>query len=132
MTNYVIDAYAWIEYFEGSEEGEKVKEIIEDRKNEIFTCSVTVSEIISKFIRSGKDKDIAVKAIRAFSKIISADDEICIRTGQLHAEIKRKIKDFGLADAFVLATSNKFGAKILTGDSHFKDFKEAILINEDN
>ena len=29
MTRLVIDAYAWIEYFEGSEIGKKVKELLE-------------------------------------------------------------------------------------------------------
>ena len=29
MTKIVIDAYAWIEYFEGSERGKKVKELLE-------------------------------------------------------------------------------------------------------
>ena len=43
-------------------------------------------------------------------------------------EIRKKIKDFGLADVFVLLTARKLNAKIITGDPHFKGFKEAILI----
>jgi hypothetical protein len=30
--------------------------------------------------------------------------------------------------AFVLQTARKLGAKIITGDPHFKGFKEAVLI----
>ena len=43
MTKFVIDAYAWIEYLEGSEEGMKVSEIIEDDLNDVFTSSATVA-----------------------------------------------------------------------------------------
>jgi predicted nucleic acid-binding protein len=38
------------------------------------------------------------------------------------------MKDFGLADAYVLATARKLKSKILTGDPHFKGMKEAVLI----
>jgi len=42
---------------------------------------------------------------------------------------KRNIK-FGLVDAFVLLTARELDAKILTGDRHFKGFKEAVLLNK--
>ncbi len=48
MTRYVLDSWAWIEYFEGSRKGERVKEIILDSRNDIFTHCVSVAEIISK------------------------------------------------------------------------------------
>jgi len=35
-------------------------------------------------------------------------------------------KDFGLADAYVLATARRLKAKILTGDALFKSLKESI------
>ena len=36
MNVFVIDAYAWVEYFEGSSLGEKVKDIVENSENLIF------------------------------------------------------------------------------------------------
>ena len=51
-----------------------------------------------------------------------------ILTGQKHAEMKSKIKDFGLADACVLAGAEKINAKILTGDPHFEGIKNAVMI----
>ncbi len=48
MSKYVLDSWAWIEYFEGSPKGERVKDIISDSRNEILTHSVSVAEIISK------------------------------------------------------------------------------------
>ena len=46
----------------------------------------------------------------------------------LHTEMRKTEKDFGLADAYVLATARKLKAKILTGDPHFKNVKDAILM----
>jgi predicted nucleic acid-binding protein len=42
--------------------------------------------------------------------------------------MQRNLKDFGLADAFVLATARKLKAKVLTGDMHFEGVKEAVLL----
>ena len=37
MTSFVIDASAWVEYFNGSSEGEQVKDIVENTQNKIDT-----------------------------------------------------------------------------------------------
>ena len=51
-----------------------------------------------------------------------------IYTCAVYAEMRRKQKDFGLADSYVLATARKLESKILTGDMHFKNLAEAILL----
>ena len=128
MTKSVIDAYAWIEYFEGSSAGEIVKEKIINPSNEIYTSTVTIAEVISKIKRVNRDFEIAYKAIITLSKPISVDDEAAKEVGLLYAEIKKKILDFGLADAFVLNLARSIKAKVLTGDSHFKNFPETVMI----
>jgi predicted nucleic acid-binding protein len=50
---YVIDAYAWIEYLIGSRADEKVKSVLEEEGNEIFTCAVTIAGVVSKTAREG-------------------------------------------------------------------------------
>ena len=125
---YCIDAYAWIEYLSGSEKGKVVADIIENSSNEIFTSIVTLSEVISKVKRENKDYQAALDIIISLSKISELTLEIAFNTGIKHAEIKKRIKDFGLADAFVLQTSESLGAKILTGDPHFKSFKQVIML----
>ncbi|MEK6853041.1 MAG: PIN domain-containing protein [Nanoarchaeota archaeon] len=127
MNRYVIDTYAWIEYLDGTGAGLKVRKILlED--SEVYTHLVSIAEVICRTKRSGKDVDVAYNSILRNSIIINGNEELSKEVGILHAEIKKKIKDFGLADAFVSATARKLNAKILTGDPHFKKFKEAILI----
>ena len=128
MSRYVIDAYAWIEYLIGSEMGIKVNEILEQDNVEVYTCAVTVAEVISKVAREKQDVEKAYDLLLSNSQIVNADEGLSKNTGVLHAEMRQTEKDFGLADAYVLATARKLKSKVLTGDPHFKDLKEAVMI----
>ena len=128
MAKFVIDAYAWIEYFDGREKGRKAAEIIESKNNSIFTAAVTVSEIVSKLKRHNKDPTQTISAIKALSTIVVTTLELSIIAGTIHATMKHSNKYFGMLDAFVAATAQQLGAKILTGDPDFHEFKDAIFI----
>jgi len=125
---YIVDSWAWVEYLIGSDYGEQAKQIIENKENEIFTCVLSIAEIMSMTKRENRDSDSAYNFITSLSKIYDVNNELSKNAGFLHAEIRKTIKDFGLVDAFVLAISRELKAKILTGDKHFKSFKEAVLI----
>ena len=128
MTRYVVDAYAWIEYLIGSESGAKVNLVLEKENSEVYTCAVTVAEVISKVAREGRDVEEAYDVLLSNSQVVNVDEELSKSTGLLHAGMRRTEKDFGLADAYVLATARRLRSKVLTGDLHFKDVKEAVLI----
>lgn len=128
MNKYVIDAYAWIEYLIGSKAGEKVKSILEEENSEVYTCAVTVAEVVSKTAREGKDFEAAYNILVSNSQVVNVDEEVSKEAGVLHSEMRRTRRDFGLADAYVLAVAKRIGSKVLTGDQHFKGIKEAILI----
>jgi len=124
---YVIDAYAWIEYLEGSRAGEKVRKILQDN-NEIFSLNLTISEVVSRIKRKGSDTEIAYQVIISNSQVAEISHEVAKEAGLLHAETRKTIKDFGIADSLILALARELNAKIITGDEHFRNFKEAILI----
>jgi len=125
---YVIDAYAWIEYLIGSKAGEKVKSVLEGEDNEIYTCAVTLAEVISKTAREGRNFEVAYDILVSNSQVINVDEEVSKEAGVLHSEMRKIKHDFGLADAYVLAVARRMKSKVLTGDVHFKGVKEAILI----
>jgi predicted nucleic acid-binding protein len=127
MTKHVIDAYAWIEYLDRSDAGRKVTAILENN-DAIYTCAVTLGEVISKVARVGKDTKVAYDILSGNSQIVIVDEELSLQAGLLHFEMLNNSKDLGLADAYVLATARKLKAKILTGDEHFKPVKEAVMI----
>ena len=125
---YVIDAYAWIEFLIGSKAGEKVKSVLEKETNEVYTCAVTIAEVVGKIDREGKEFETAYNILLSNSQVVNTDEEISKEAGLLHCEMRKTKRDFGLADAYVLAVARAANAKILTGDPHFKGVEEAVLI----
>ena len=128
MSKYVIDAYAWIEYLRGSRAGEKVRAVFEEENSEIYTCAVTIAEVISKTAREGQDVEVAYGVLLNNSQVVNVDEEVSRRAGLLHAEMRKIERDFGLADAYVLVTARRLRSKVLTGDPHFRGVKEAVPI----
>ena len=126
---YLVDSYAWIEYLDGTSNGLKVKEIL-TKNNEIYTLSLTIAEIISRTKRMEKDVDIAYKAITLNSKIIQINQENAKKAGLFHAEIRKKIKDFGLVDSLILVVAKDLNARIVTGDKHFRGMKSILFIKD--
>jgi predicted nucleic acid-binding protein len=124
---YLIDSYAWIEYLDGSLIGEKVKKIIES-ENEIFSLNLTISEIISRVKRKNGNIDIAFAAINSISKVAEITPEIAKKAGEFHSEMRKTSKDFGLVDSLILILAREINAKVVTGDEHFREFKETIFI----
>jgi predicted nucleic acid-binding protein len=127
MRKYVIDAYAWIEYLDGSEAGRQVSALLE-KADETYTCAMTIAEVIGKVARKGKNVQVAYDVLLSNSRIVDVDEELSLQAGMLHFEMRKTLKDFGLAAAYVLATARKLKSKVLTGDAHFKSVKEAVLV----
>jgi len=127
LSKYVVDSWAWIEYLIGSDYGAKLNEILDDAA-EVYTCAITLAEVVSKVAREGKDVEVAQDMLSSNSQIISIDEELSKSAGQLHAKMRQTQKDFGLADAFVIALANRLKAKIVTGDPHFKGVNDTVLI----
>ena len=84
---------------------------------------------MSKEKRRKKDHEIAWKAITNLSNVLRVDELDCKAAGFLHAEIKAKNKNFGLADSFVLHAARKMGGRVLTGDPDFKGITDSILLH---
>ena len=127
MSRHIVDSYAWIEYLDGTGAGHKVSELLNE-KEEAFTCALTIAEVVSKVARKNMDVQFAYDIVTSNSIIINADAQLSLQAGLLHCEMRKSLKDFGLADAYVLATARKLKAKILTGDQHFKNAKDAVFI----
>ncbi|MCP8315851.1 MAG: PIN domain-containing protein [archaeon] len=131
----VVDSYAWIEIFLGSEKGAKAKQIIGEAE-EGRTPDIVLAEIARKYSREGvKEAEIRhrLRVIHATSIITSIDSEIAILAGKTYLESleraqKEKLQNPGLFDAIVLATARAYNAKVITGDEHFRNLPETIFI----
>ena len=123
---FLIDSSAWIEYLEGSFEGEKVRNFL--MKDDIYSLNLIIAEVVSKVKRNNRDFNLAYKIISSNSKIIQITPDIAKDAGVLHADMKKKTRNFGMVDSIILIAARKLNAKVLTGDKHFRGFKEAVLI----
>lgn len=109
-----------MEYLEGLKDGKKAKEIIEGEGNIIITPRIVMAEVYSKTFRNRGDAEKARKIIEDLSAPSNEDDETYFLAGRIHAEMKRKFKNMSLADAVVLAVSQRANAKLVTKDFHQK------------
>lgn len=123
---YVIDSFAWIEYFLGTKKGEKAAQFIESRNG--ITPTIVIAEISAKYSKDGKEFSDKLKFIRFNTSIAILNDEIAEFSGKLRTRERKNKNAFGMADAIIYATALKLKAKIVTGDPHFSDIKEAVLI----
>ena len=132
-SKYIIDSYAWIEYFRASKFGEVAKEYIESADS--VTPSIVVAEVsrkLQKEIELGNETPEGrlkrLEFINATSQVIDLYYELAIDAGKIDCEMKKKEKDWGLADSIVLCTARNLKGKVVTGDEHFRDLKEVVFI----
>ena len=121
MTRYVVDAFAWAEYLASTPLGGRVRGFIEDDRNEVFTAALSMSEIASASERRGTGGRRAAELLEGVSVVVPMDFTLAVSTGLIHADRRRRIKDFPYGDAAVLAVAKALHAKVLTGDPHFKN-----------
>lgn len=119
---FIIDTYAWIEYFKGSELGKKIKGKIEIKGN--ITPTIVLAEIKKHFTDySVQSFDEKFKFIDSISIILPLDKNVAIEAGYIRSTTN--VKNIGIVDCILLATAKNYNIKVLTGDKHFKEIKEA-------
>ncbi len=130
----VVDTYAWIEFFSGSEKGAKVRELLV--ASNAFVPDIVLAEVARKYLREGVDEDTVrrrIEFITDVAKNVPIDEEIALLSAKCYFELLEKSKKEGtstpgLADGIVLATGRKLKAKVLTGDKHFRGLGDVIWI----
>lgn len=125
---FLIDAYAWIEYFLGSEKGKIAKKFIDDPKTKLLTLESTLAEIRGWALREGKPFDELHIVIRRNSDIVHSTCEEWLRAAELRFEIRKKVERFGMLDVLLLAAKERHGCKIITGDPHFEKIRDVVYL----
>ena len=85
----VFDTFAWIEYFQGTKKGKKVKEYLEN--NEILTPVIVLLELSYKADKEGWDFKKFLDFIKYKSEIIRLNEEFILNFGKLYNKTKNKI-----------------------------------------
>lgn len=124
----IVDSYAWVEYFLGSEKGGKAKKIIEKEGNELFTPDVCMAEIKFWALQEKKDFTEIQRIIRANSAVMETFSNDWLEAAEVKFEKRKKTKAFGLVDALLIVKQGQLGAAVLTGDKHFSGGKGTIFL----
>ncbi len=119
-TEYLLDTFAWVEYFIGSDQGKIVKDLIESKK--IYTSIISIAELSDKYYREGlsNEWDNRYKFIITKSNIIPLRMEIAKNAGPMKWKLRQTIEGIGLADAIIIESAIQQGLMIVSGDPHFE------------
>lgn len=127
-SSFLLDSFAWIEYFRGTKRGSKVQRILENFQ--CFTPTVVIAELSDKYSRENYpflEKDL--QFILENSVLLDLDIEIASDAGKMKKLVREKYKNkFGLVDAIILVSAKKVRARVVTGDEHFKPLNDVEFL----
>ena len=125
LIGFVIDTWVWVEYYLG--EDPRVSEYIENESIDLFTSTITLTELIKFLHLKGESPENirqVVSEIGVRSLVIPVSEPIAILAGEFRSEGFKG----GIADTIILATARSGGHMVVTGDPHFKDLSDAVCI----
>ena len=123
---YVVDSFAWFEYFLGSKAGMKARPYIEG--GIAITPTIVIAELADKYTREKMPFSEKLNFILLRTQDVGLEVAIARQSGMLSKERKKVAKRWGLADSIVLATARARHAKIITGDEHFRDLVDDVIM----
>ena len=125
---YIVDAYAWIEYFIGSKPGLIFKNLIDDKNRRFVTMECTISELKSYCLRTDTDFSKIHNILKRNSIILPVLGNHWVEAAEIRHEIRKKVKDFGLIDSILITKQNELKCVIVSGDKHFKTLKNVVYL----
>lgn len=126
---YLLDTFAWIEYFVGSKKGKIVKNLIDSET--IYTSIITIAELSDKYYRENLvDKwNDRYKFILSKSYILQMSIEIAKKSGPRKWQLRESHENIGLADAIIIETASQKNLTIVSGDPHFEDLDNVFFLD---
>ena len=125
---FIVDSFAWIEYFNGTLRGTKARKIIEKKENELFTLDVCLAEIKFWALQEKTDFREIQKTVRANSAVVESGSNEWLDAAEIKFKERKKHKGFGLIDALLIVKQKQLNAIIITGDKHFEENKNVEMI----
>jgi predicted nucleic acid-binding protein len=129
----VIDTYAWVEYLLGSKQGSKARTYIEGGRG--LTPSIVLSELRRWYLReieagrkSQRDMQEHFTYVESVTEVVPLNAALALQSGETDFIMKKRIKDWPLADSVIYATAKSRAAKVVSGDPHFRSMEDAIFI----
>jgi predicted nucleic acid-binding protein len=132
---YIIDTYAWVEYLIGSKEGEKAKKYIESGL--AYTPSIVLTELrrwYLKELETGRRREAEMQIhfdfVDSSTQVTALDSYLALKAGEVDFMMKKRKKNWPLADSIILAAARARSAYVVSGDPHFEDLEDCIFIGK--
>ncbi|MBS3128786.1 hypothetical protein J4410_06610 [Candidatus Woesearchaeota archaeon] len=125
---YIIDSYAWVEYFLGSKKGEILKKLFLDSQNRFLTVECCLAEIKGWTLKNNQNFDEILKIIRANSTIMKIEEKDWISAAEHRFTQRKTQSDFGLIDAVLLTKQQALQCLIISRDKHFRGLKNVVFM----
>ena len=131
MTEYILDTWAWIEFYTGSEKGKTIYEVLESDQK-CYTSIISVAELSDNYFSGNLKSDHEWKEVRNFvesqTEIIELNPEICGKAGEIKKEERKRHPEISLMDTIILAKAREKKLEIITGDKHLQNREETAEI----
>jgi predicted nucleic acid-binding protein len=121
-SDLLFDTWAWWEYLQGTAVGTSLRNrYVVDNRFRIHTSAITLGELSAKLAADGALERVAPAcgAIRRLSHLWEVTPDIAQEAGPVRVELRRTSKKASLADALILVTSRRAGARLVSGDPAF-------------
>jgi predicted nucleic acid-binding protein len=129
----VIDTFAWVEYLLGSKAGAKARTYIEGGHG--VTPSIVLSELrrwylkeIEERRRTQREMQTHFAYIESITDIVPLDGPLAREAGETDFLMKKRVRDWPLADSIIYATAKSCSALLVTGDPHFESLEDIVFI----
>ena len=125
---YLLDTYAWVEYFIGSKKGEFVRGMVEDENSVIYTPECCLAELKGWAIRESVDFEELYGIVRKLSDIHCITTGDWLEAATVRSEMGKKATGFGMMGSLIVAQQRRLGCKVVSGAAHFGGVEGAVLL----
>jgi predicted nucleic acid-binding protein len=129
----VIDTYAWVEYLLGSKKGAEARPYIEGGRG--LTPSIVLSELRRWYLReieaghrTQREMQTHFAYVESITEIVTLDTALALQSGEIDFLMKKRIKDWPLADSIIYATAKARSARLVSGDPHFESLEDVVFL----
>lgn len=125
--NTVIDSFAWIEYFKGSDKGRQAASCIEGGNG--VTPIIVVAELSAYYAReqiSSWERDF--EFIESQTALAELPVSVARIAGQTRQKMRKERPGFGLIDAIIYELALSLKATVVSGDPHFEGLPSTIFL----
>lgn len=123
----LLDTSAWIEYFNSTEIGSKVKELFY-KKTGVYTCPITLAEVSAWCHKNNVSPEQYIQKIRKLSVILELTEDILISSGRVYSNERKKRGKISLIDCIIYTSARFHGLVLWTKDRDFKGLIDVEMI----